>query len=113
MLEEFLNEIKRVRLEEEVLSVVGEKKVKQSEIPVFVDQIPVMPDAATCAVCTIVTAKYKCPTCDIPYCGVKCFTGHNDGACNEDFCERQVTQHLLNKRVEYKDKKSMHDILLK
>ena len=84
--------------------MVGERK--KPSIPVFVDQVPVMAKAepTDCSVCKLVTSKYKCPNCDIDYCGVKCFSEHNEGMCNEDFCERQVTQHLKNKKVEFKDK---------
>jgi len=34
--------------------------------------------AAPCQVCEETAAKYKCPTCVVPYCSVNCFRSHRD-----------------------------------
>ncbi|TDH74123.1 uncharacterized protein CCR75_002944 [Bremia lactucae] len=37
--------------------------------------------AQFCEVCTTADAKYKCPTCRVPYCSIVCYKKHKDMLC--------------------------------
>ncbi|GMS87421.1 hypothetical protein PENTCL1PPCAC_9596, partial [Pristionchus entomophagus] len=46
---------------------------------------------------------YRCPRCDIAYCGLKCFKGEAHAACSEDFYRGCVKEELQGKQSEKMD----------
>ncbi|GMT17746.1 hypothetical protein PFISCL1PPCAC_9043 [Pristionchus fissidentatus] len=46
---------------------------------------------------------YRCPRCDVAYCGLKCFKSEAHGACSEDFYRGCVKEQLEGKRAEQRD----------
>lgn len=49
--------------------------------------------ARVCRVCAEKAARYTCPRCNAPYCGVTCYRAHGE-ACTERFFEAQVRDEL-------------------
>ncbi|KAG7322755.1 hypothetical protein KOW79_014101 [Hemibagrus wyckioides] len=67
-----------------------------------------------CGLCLSNPARYTCPRCNVPYCGLSCYRGSAHTACSELFYKDCVSEELRRRgRVEHEDRTHMRDILLK
>ncbi|KAK3550498.1 hypothetical protein QTP86_031488, partial [Hemibagrus guttatus] len=67
-----------------------------------------------CGLCLSKPARYTCPRCNVPYCGLSCYRGSAHTACSELFYKDCVSEELRRRgRVEHEDRIYMRDILLK
>ena len=64
-----------------------------------------------CGNCIEKQAKYMCPKCKLPYCGIKCYKNHNI-ECSEEFYKTQVFLHLKSKKTSKSETKKISDILI-
>ena len=48
----------------------------------------------SCQICLQAEAKYSCPRCNSPYCGLKCYQSPSHGQCSEAFYRQCVTEEL-------------------
>ncbi|CAD2093228.1 zinc finger protein, putative [Plasmodium vinckei lentum] len=56
----------------------------------------------TCEVCKKKTFQYVCPSCEIVYCSLECYKGHNN-KCVTNFLENQVNEKIKNNIVKEHD----------
>merc|ERR1711881_308459 len=48
----------------------------------------------TCQICLQAEAKYSCPRCNSPYCGLKCYQSPGHRQCSETFYQECVNTEL-------------------
>lgn len=83
-------------------------KYKTSEINSSGSQV------ADCGICGENKAKYSCPRCNMPYCGLECYRhAEKHQTCSEDFYRDQVVEELkaCTLRDDNESKLAMADIL--
>ena len=63
-----------------------------------------------CTCCKMKQAKYICPRCKVPYCGIRCYKAHST-ECAEEFYKEQVIDHLTSKKPTRSDVQKVSSIL--
>ncbi|GAA6078868.1 zinc finger HIT domain-containing protein 2 [Tachysurus ichikawai] len=67
-----------------------------------------------CGLCLSHPARYTCPRCHVPYCGLSCYRGSAHTTCSELFYRDCVCEELRQRgRVQHEDTIHMRDILMK
>ncbi|PPQ91495.1 hypothetical protein CVT25_013752 [Psilocybe cyanescens] len=51
-------------------------------------------NSVTCRICRRQTAKYTCPTCNVPYCSLSCFRSQTHNQCSEGFYKKEIENDI-------------------
>lgn len=63
-----------------------------------------------CHVCQRERARYTCPRCESPYCGIACYKDHGAN-CTEGFFRDQVIGELKNERPDHDEREKVASLL--
>ncbi|GMR40927.1 hypothetical protein PMAYCL1PPCAC_11122 [Pristionchus mayeri] len=79
------------------------KKRTPKEKPID-EHVSAAGNPTSCHFCgTLNRNLYRCPRCDVAYCGLKCFKGEKHAACSEDFYRGCVKDELQGKKAQMRD----------
>merc|ERR1719163_2003252 len=65
-----------------------------------------------CAICQKEKFRYTCSRCEVLYCSLKCYQGHN-GKCVEGFYKSQVDEVLKADRADEGERRKLEKIVYK
>eukprot|EP00929_Paragymnodinium_shiwhaense_P071428 TRINITY_DN36309_c0_g1_i1.p1 TRINITY_DN36309_c0_g1~~TRINITY_DN36309_c0_g1_i1.p1 ORF type:complete len:398 (-),score=112.59 TRINITY_DN36309_c0_g1_i1:136-1329(-) len=65
-----------------------------------------------CGVCQKEKFRYTCPRCEVLYCSLQCYQGHN-GKCVESFYKSQVDAVLKSDRADEGERRKLENIVYK
>ncbi|XP_069036303.1 zinc finger HIT domain-containing protein 2 [Lepisosteus oculatus] len=75
---------------------------------------PLLTPARPCALCLQSPARYTCPRCQAPYCGLGCYRGPRHARCSEDFYRQAVLGELRAAgRAGEEGRRRMQEILVR